>query len=433
MIRIRSLVMGSAAAAMVAAPLPLSAGSKPATGAKPAAGPKAPSGPIARYDMRAGTITGAGAMGRGAGGAMGMMFGGGGGNAAQHELYLRLGSARPPASGPPKADHFMPPVAKLGKSVPLLTPVTEKGPSDELPGPPEQRERPKGRMLIFWGCGEHAPKGQPVIIDFAKLAAGQVPQGLWSSTILRDWGPSLTNSKTFGRWPNEDAMGGNRQIKSDASLIGVHRIAGNYSPEINFTLAKDFMAGLRISNTIMPSGAAQLAWNAVPGATGYFATLFGGKRGPNGDSGGDMVMWSSSASRQFGGGLSDWISPAQVAPLVTSRTVLAPATTTCIVPAEVRAAAPDFRFGNLTAYGPQEDFAYPPRPANPAAAWILEWTARIRHRSQTSWLDIPGMPSGFGADSGEDSGQQQDRPRCKPRGGLLGGLGGMLGGGGSGC
>ena len=264
MVRIRSLALASAAAATLLAPLPLWAGPNPA------------SGPIARYDMRAGTITGTGAMGRGAGGAMGMMFGGGGGNAAQHELYLRLGSSHPPANGKPQADHFMPPAAKLGKSVPLVTPVTEKGPTDELPGPPEHRERPKGRMLIFWGCGEHAPKGQPVIIDFAKLAAGQVPQGLWSTTILRDWGPTLTNSKTFGRWPNEDTMGGNRQIRSDASLIGPHRIAGNYSPEINFTLAKDFMAGLRVSNSAMPSGAAQLGWNSVPGATGYFASLFGG-------------------------------------------------------------------------------------------------------------------------------------------------------------
>ena len=42
--------------------------------------PGAASGPVARYDMRAGTVSGMGAMG--AGGAMGMMFGGGRGNPA---------------------------------------------------------------------------------------------------------------------------------------------------------------------------------------------------------------------------------------------------------------------------------------------------------------------------------------------------------------
>ena len=385
---------------------------------------KPDSGPIARYDMRAGTLTGVGAMGRGAGAAMGMMFGGGGGDKAQHELYLRLGSSQAPDRGNPKADHFMPPPARLGKSVPLVTPQQEKGPVDELPG-----EKPRGRMLIFWGCGEHAPKGQPVVIDFARLAQGQVPPGLWSSTILRDWGPTLANSRAFGRWPNDDAMGGNKQIRPDASLVGAHRIAGNYTPEINFALTRDFMGGLQTSSGSLPSGAAILRWNSLPEATGYFATLFGGKMGPNGQMG-DMVMWASSSSRQFGGGLSDWLSPGQVAGLVGQGVVLPPSKTSCTIPAEVRAAAPDFRMGMLTAYGPQEDFAYPVRPVDPKARWDVLWTARIRHRSMTSWMDMPGMGGAMGGGGGQGGGAQG----CKPRGGLGGMLGGgLLGGGGSGC
>ena len=39
------------------------------------------------------------------------------------------------------------------------------------------------------------------------------------------------------------------------------------------------------------------------------------------------------------------------------------------------------KVGTLNAYGPEEDFSYPPRPADPRAAWNLEWTARVRHRS----------------------------------------------------
>ena len=50
----------------------------------------------------------------------------------------------------------------------------------------------------------------------------------------------------------------------------------------------------------------------MPMATGFYAMLFGGKPGPDGSMG-DMVMWSSSATRQFGGGLGDWLSPATVA------------------------------------------------------------------------------------------------------------------------
>ena len=134
---------------------------------------KAASGPVARYDMRAGTVSGMAGMG--GGGMMSAMMGGGGGK-TQHELYLRLGSSNAASPGAPKADHFMPPSAKLGKSVALVTPKQEKT-EDVLP------QKPKGRLLIFWGCGEHSPKGQPVVIDFAKVAAGQVPPGLWTTSI----------------------------------------------------------------------------------------------------------------------------------------------------------------------------------------------------------------------------------------------------------
>lgn len=398
--RIKVIALAACATALVA--IPVLAGSGPA------------SGPIARYDIRAGTVSGMAGMGRGGGGAMSMMFGGGGGNSVQHELLLRLGSSRAPDKGSPKAEHFMPPVAKLGKSVLLTTPKVEKGGTDEMP------EKPRGRLLLFWGCGEHAPKGQPVVIDFTKLAAGQVPPGLWSSTILRDWGPTLANSRTFARWPAEDG----KFVKPDSSLLGAHRIASNYAPEISFTAAKDFMAPLRISSRGQASGATLLSWNAIAGATGYLAFLTGGKQGPGGEMG-DMVFWTSSASRQFGGGLSDWLSPAQVAGLVRDRTVMAPTTTSCVMPVEVARAAPDFRFGTLTAFGPQEDFSYPPRPADPKVAWNLEWTARIRHRSTTGWMEAQGMAMG----SAESDGRGQ-QGQCRPRGGLSGMLGGVMGGGG---
>jgi hypothetical protein len=379
------------------------------------------SGPVARYDMRAGTVSGMGGMGQA--NPMAMMMGGGRGNNVQHELLLRLGSSSAPTGGGPHADHFMPPNARLGRSVALVTPQQERGPADEMP------QRPKGRLLIYWGCGEHAPAGQPVIVDFSKLAAGQVPPGLWTSAIIRDWGPTLQNSRTFGRWPAEDG----KYVKPDSSLPGEHRVSGNYSPDIAFTLTKDFMQPLSVRHTSQPSGATLLNWAGIADATGYLAFVFGGKQSGRGEMG-DMVMWSSSATRQFGGGLSDWLTPGQVAGLVRDRTVLPPTATTCTVPAEVKRDAPDFRMGTLTAFGPMEEFSYPPRPANARAAWNLAWTARIRHKSSTSWMDMAGMEGMQGMDDG-DGGRQQQRnqqPACKPRRGLGGLLGGALGGGG-GC
>src|SRR5688572_2825102 len=81
-------------------------------------------------------------------------------------MKLDLGSAQP-ASGEPRANHAIPAGLAMGQSLPLLTPQTERP-----QGRPEQEsdatpfERPKGRMLIYWGCGETIRAGQPVVIDF---------------------------------------------------------------------------------------------------------------------------------------------------------------------------------------------------------------------------------------------------------------------------
>jgi hypothetical protein len=406
MLKSRKIVLCLAGgAAAIAAAIPLLAQQRPA------------GGPVARYDMRAGTTSG---MGAGQMNPMAMMMGGGRGNNVQHELYLRLGSSTAPAGGGPRADHFMPPSAKLGRSVALTTPGQERVP-DEMP------EKPRGRLLLYWGCGERAGPGQPVVIDFARLAAGQVPPGLWSTTVVRDWGPTLTNSRTFGRWPSEDG----KFVKPDTSLPGAHRIAGNYSPEIAFTLTKDFMAPLSSRATANPSGSTLVQWTSVADATGYLVTMFGGKQGPGGQMG-DMVMWTSSATRQFGGGYGDWLTPGQVAGLVRDRSVLPPTATNCTIPLEVRRDAPDFRVGSLNAFGPMEEFSYPPRPAS--GAWNLQWTARIRHKSTNSWMDIPGMNGAMGMDDSDErpTSRQQQQQQCRPKRGLGGLLGQALGGG-SGC
>jgi hypothetical protein len=387
--------------------------------------------PVARYEMLAGTTSGlmgglAGMRGGGMGAAMSMAFGGGNRNAPQHELWLALGSSRAPAGGPAKADHFMPAGAKLGLSVPLKTPVMAPvGPEE----PTEKRDfkRPKGRILIFWGCGEHAPAGQPVVFDFAKIAAGQMPPGLWTSSVPMERRVSYSSNKTHGSWPNSE---GRTSVQTDSSLLGAHKVAGNYTPEMNFTLTKDFMGALRTSTFPQPSGATLLRWNPLPAATGYHASLIGGKT-DRGSEMTDMVWWSSSMTREFGGGLSDWLSPATVARLVASKTVLAPTTSTCMVPAEVKAAAPQFQMVSLYAYGPEESFVYPPRPANPKTPWKPEWTADIRHRSMTGFLlGMPGMGdevAGNGRNEGEQKKQCQPKPKRRGLGGL-GGLGGLLGG-----
>ncbi len=362
--------------------------------------------PIARYTVDAGTTSGMMAMGAGGGGvgaALGLLRGGG--NQVAHELVLRLGSSRAP-DGAPKADHFLPNGARLGTSVPLETP--QRGPSASRGDDSVQQgqaQLPQGRLLLFWGCGEHAGPGQPVVIDFSRLARGEVPPGLYAQALNLpdDWAVSAGDSTTYGDWPNaRDA----KAVPADSSLLGEHRIASTYAPEISFALADDFMPPLQATGSELASGAVALNWGALPKATGYYAWGIGA--GADGGNSRDMVWWTSSSTQQFGGPMADWISPSTAGRLIQAGTLMAPSQTSCTVPAEVRAAGGTMLMTQLYAYGPQADFAYPPRPQSMRAPWKPEWIARVRFRANTMvMLGMPGLP---GADQRSESSAQAEAP-----------------------
>ena len=367
---------------------------------------------VARYTIDAGTTSGMMAMSAdgGAGAAMAMLRGGG--NQVAHELVLRLGSTR--AASEPAADHFMPAGARLGTSVPLVTPPRAGPPEQGTPGMP-QGQMPQGRLLLFWGCGEHAGPGQPVVIDFSKLARGEVPPGLYAQGVdlPESWSVMVSNSTTYGDWPNGRDS---KTVPGNASLIGAHRIAGNYSPEIAFNLSDDFMPALRGNSRDMASGAVGVSWNSIAKATGFYAWAIATNPDERGNSR-DMVWWSSSSTQQFGGPMSDWISPAAAARLVEAGTVMPPSQTSCAIPAEVKQAGGAMLMTQLYAYGPQANFSYPERPANAPRNWQPEWIARVRFRANTMLMHgMPGMgdvEDGSG-EGGEGSGAQQSTlPRCR--------------------
>lgn len=375
-----------------------------------AAAPAASSGPIATYWMDVATQSGMGAgmMGgaRPSPAAMMAMMNGGGGQAV-HTLDLRLASKQRPSSAA-QAHHLIPPGLEMGASLPLLAPEREEAPRDDSPGMPQQYERPHGRMLIYWGCGEHAAAGQPTVIDFAKMASGQVPAGMKAFMAMAHSQSGPTNAPGFGRWPNQRDS---RQVPFGGSLVGAHKVQANYAPPISFSLSpgQDFMPalGLREAGSL-PSGASRLAWQPAPTATGYALAMYGS----NGN--GDVIMWSSARSAEMP--TMDYLAPGDVRRLVAAGAVLAPSTSQCVLPAEVAAASPAGMV-MMIGYGPEADFS-----DNPKAP---KWTTKVRYKTTASLMRGMGDEGGYA--SGDDQQQQQPAQQQPPkkRRGL--GLGDLLG------
>lgn len=370
------------------------------------------SGPVAVYWMSASTTTGMAAMmgagGPGGGGkrpGLGAMMGammsggvpgmgggrGGRGGAPQwsHGLMLQLGSSQK-ATGEPSAEHLVPAGLGAGASLPLLTPrVVPPEPRED--GMPQQMgERPKGKIKIYWGCGDHAA-GPPIVIDFAKIGPGMAMPNIPMITANPGRPPSAGRFATYGEWPNERSR---TSVPPQGSLVGAHTIQGNYSPPINFQLGPDhdFMGPLNItSQESSAGGGTRITWAPVAGATGYFAWMMGGGAGGRGHDEVEAVMWSSSGTAAFMGAVMDYLPPSEVRRLIASRTVLPPSTTQCIIPSEVVASGAVGML-SMIAYGDEVNLADPPRPANLKAPWNLKWTVKVRYKSTTGTiLGMPGM------------------------------------------
>jgi hypothetical protein len=355
--------------------------------------------PIATYWMDAATQSGLGAgFTPGArpniGQIMGMMSGGR--PSVAHTLELRLASKqRAPA---PAAEHLVPPGLDMGPSLPLVTPNAPP-PVPRTPGMPQGYERPRGRMLIYWGCGEHAGPGQPTVIDFSKLAAGQVPPGLaamsnYAHAVTR---PGPRSAPGYGEWPNERDS---RPVPAEGSLAGAHKVEGNYSPPIAFSLAsgQDFMPSLELAEAgTLPSGATRLVWRPAAAATGYSLALFGASGN------GDVVMWSSGRNAGFAN--MDYLAPPEVRRLVGLGAVLPPTTSECLLPAEVAAASPAGAI-TMIGYGPEVNFSEKPKAP--------KWTAKVRFKTTATVMH--GL-SGFGGASARP-GQPSQPPRKKKKFGL---------------
>jgi len=380
---------------------------------------QAQAGGTATYWMTAETSSGMAAMmgaGAGGGGMGGMMRAMAGGRGAQssyaHNLMLQLGSGRR-AAGAPSAEHLVPAGLQAGPSLPLVTP--QSAPLVSGPREPWQQgnmERPRGRMLIYWGCGEHARAGQPVVVDFATMTAGRMPPAFANANIHAMIPPSAARFTTYGEWPNQRSQ---TRVPAGGSLVGDHVVRGNYSPEIRFTLApgQDFLAPVSLtSNTAGPSGSIPLVWRPISGARAWFLTAMGAAAN------GDFIMWNSSETQMLGMAL-DYLPEAELARLVQQRTLLPGTADRCTIPVEVARAAPQSML-SVIAFGGEANFSQPVRPARAPASWRPDWTVKLRTKSTYMGLLGMNMP-------GMGDNQAQEPPPEQPGSRLRRKLGKILG------
>ncbi len=246
----------------------------------------------------------------------------------------------------------------------------------------EDPERPKGRMLLYWGCGSTIKPGQPRVLDMATASPADFGKFFVGRSATQRGAHSAVGRPV---WPSADD---NRMVPAGASLVGEHSFTGQGVPDgfrFQIPAAQDLMPPLNLSQSDK-GGATDLSWNAIDTARAYFVAAMGANEKE------DMVMWTSSELADTGFGLLDYQTNAAVDRWLKEKILLAPKMTTCTVPNGV--------FGEtggmlrLIAYGDELNLAHPPRPKDPKIKWEPIWAVKLRVKSVT--MGMLGM-SGDGA------------------------------------
>jgi len=287
-----------------------------------------------------------------------------------------------------EATMAVPAGSQLAPTLKLVSPRTQKAPPPE-PGDESvvesEPEQPRGKVSLYWGCGETVRAGQPRTIDFARAQTADLMQ-VFQGRRATQRGTHLAVGRPV--WPNEQDP---RLVPARATLVGEHGFAGSGVPEgFRFTLpaAQDLMPALELTQTDA-GGATRLRWNAIPTARAYFVAAIGSKAGEDEH----MVLWTSSELPDSGFGLLDYQTNAAVDRWLRDKVLLAPTVTECTVPRGIFAS--DGAILRAIAYGSELNLAHPPRPSDPRVAWEPQWAVKVRVKSMTTamlGMDGGGMP-----------------------------------------
>lgn len=377
--------------------------------------------PIAQYWMDVATISMAGmddmpdmgAMGGLMGGMTGMpgmggvSFGATRGMMPGRWLDLAVKTQLKPAGT--EAVQTIPANQAMGPSLTLLPFKTQSASKGSANGPgsiDEIPERPKGRILFYWGCSDSVRPGQPRVLDFAKAGVEEYGKFMMGR-VTRDTGARALPGHAI--WPNETHR---QKVPPQASLGGAHAVKGDGLPaSLQFTLGQqqDFMPRLALSSQGGGAAATQIQWPGLPTARAYFLSAMSGSDNAGAT---EMVIWSSSDVPEPGWGLLDYASNANVDKWLQEKVLLPAGKTDCTIPVGIFAKAEGAMLRGI-AYGNETHLAHPPRPTDKRIAWEPEWTAKVRVKAMT--MVMLGEESHQSpARAGKASGQGQDEQAPEP-------------------
>ncbi|MEY4736990.1 MAG: hypothetical protein RL302_1309 [Pseudomonadota bacterium] len=249
----------------------------------------------------------------------------------------------------------------MGGSLTLLpvpaTPATATATASNLDIPP----RPKGRLLLYWGCGETVRAGQPQVLDLTNATAQDYARTMAGRGSRQS---GATAAPGHAIWPNAEHP---QSVPPNASLVGKHAVVGDGLPSIlrfELSAAQDLMPPMALTSiaSTTKGNATTIGWPAIASAQAYFLNALG----TNDD---DMVVWSSSEVAEPGWGLMGYLGNAQRDQWLAGKVLLPATQTQCALPAGIFAKT-DGALVQGIAYGQEFN-----------KTWGADWTVQIRVKS----------------------------------------------------
>lgn len=282
------------------------------------------------------------------------------------------------------ATQSVPAGSKLAPTLNLLAPegvkqVQENGPVSVEPGTPTT---PKGKMYLYWGCGAEVRKGQPLVLDMARMDPAQMSKFFQNRNAMFSVpGPAP------GRpgWPNKSD---DRMLPEGATMAGEHAFGGEGVVEgFKFRIdeAHDLMPAVDAARSDSDKGVL-FKWKPMQQATAWFVQAMGVREGKGDEM--EAVYWTSSELPDLGMGLVNYQPDSAVEKWRKEKVLLPASATECAAPKEAVSA---MAMSRVIAYGDELNMAYPPRPKDPKLTWEPQWEVKVRRKSVAALM--PGMGS----------------------------------------